>query len=109
VLLFLYMNIISTLRQPRIFSYAIFDLALTFLAMWLLAPWLSKLALRAGVIIPEISWVIWALPLGISVHLLVGSMTPMTEHFLDLNGYYLLKIFILFLIVFGLRGIKVVS
>ncbi len=96
------------LRSFRIFGYAIFDLSLSFLGMFLLAPILSKLFLRIGINIPKINWVYLTLPIGIVAHLLVGTMTPMTRQFLDLNGYYILKLVILGSLIMGFWGITIV-
>ena len=87
-------------------GYAIFDLAASFLGMYLLAPWLSKLFLKIGVVIPKENWLYLTLPLGILVHLLVGTNTLMVKNFMNAQGSYGLKVLIIFLVVLGLRGIK---
>lgn len=48
------------------------------------------------------------LPISILVHIAVGNYTKMTTNFLDLNSNYILKVFILLLLVLGLKGIKFV-
>ncbi len=97
---------IEYLRSFRVGGYAILDLTVSFLGMYLLAPWLSKLFLKIGVIVPEENWLYLTLPLGILVHLLVGTNTLMVKNFMDAQGGYGLKVLILFLVIFGLRGIK---
>lgn len=97
---------IDSLRQFRLGDYAIFDLAASLVGIYFLAPLLTKLFLKFGLDIPRSSWLYLTLPLGIIIHLLVGSITPMTRDFLDLHGHYLLKILIIALTVLGLRGIK---
>ncbi|MFH0857522.1 MAG: hypothetical protein V1848_02115 [Candidatus Magasanikbacteria bacterium] len=100
------MNIIQFLRQYRISDYAIFDLAVTFLGIYLLAPVLTKIFLKINIKISKKSWLFFALPLGIIVHLLVGRMTPMTQNFLDLQSHYVLKICIILLVILGAKDIK---
>lgn len=100
------MAIIESLRQYRILDYAAFDLILAVAGMALVAPFLSKLFLKLGVKIPKKSWVIWALPIGVIAHLIVGSMTPMTVRFFDPSGHYILKLVIIGLVVAGFYGVK---
>ena len=100
------MNTLEFLRQLRILDYAVFDLVASILGMWLLSPMLSKLFLKIKVNIPKKSWIIWALPIGIIVHLMVNAMTPMTVRFIDPSGHYILKIIIIFLTVIGFWKVK---
>lgn len=100
---------IEFLRQFRLFEYAIFDFVLVFVVMAALAPLLSKMFKRIAIAIPRKNWLFLALPLGIVTHLLVGKVTPMTRDFLDVNGYYPLKILILVLVILGVRGVKIIS
>lgn len=103
------MNTIEFLRQFRILDYAVFDFAASFLGIYLLSPLLSKLFLKLRLNIPKRNWLFLTLPIGMVSHLLVGSITPMTRDFLDLNDHYILKIVILILLFFGIKGIKVVK
>ncbi|MEI6529625.1 MAG: hypothetical protein WCN88_04530 [Candidatus Falkowbacteria bacterium] len=103
------MNFLEFIRQFRLGGYAIFDLAVSFLGIYLLSPLLSKLFLKIRIRIPKINWVFLTLPIGILTHLLSGKMTPMTKNFFDLQSNYLLKIIIISLLVFGLKGIKTVE
>lgn len=98
--------IIEFLRQFRIDGYAIFDLALSFIGMAILAPLLSRLFYKIGFILPKKNWVILTLPLSIVFHILFNQNTLMVQNFFDANGHFGLKILILVLLVFGLRGIK---
>jgi len=100
------MNTIDYLRQFRIGGYAIFDFAVSFLAMNFLAPLLSKACSKLGIQIPKKSWLLFTLPLSILVHVIVGTITPMTANFLNIYDQYLLKLFILTLIYLGIRPIK---
>jgi hypothetical protein len=100
---------IDYLRQFRIGEYAIFDLLAAFIGIYLLSNLLSKLFLKIKIKIPKQNWIFLTLPLGILAHLLVGRITPMTRDFLDFNGHYTLKIIILILLFFGLRGIKIIK
>ncbi len=103
------MATIEFLRQFRIGGYAIFDFVASFVVIYLLAPLLSKLFLKIKLQIPKKSWVFLTLPIGILTHLLVGSITPMTKNFIDLNGHYILKLVMLALIIFGIKDIRVVK
>lgn len=100
---------IEFLRQFRLAGYAVFDLAVSFLGIYLLSGLLSKLFLKIGLIIPKQNWLLLTLPLSIFVHLLVGRITPMTQNFIDLKSNYLLKILILALLFYGLRGVKIIK
>ncbi|MFZ2682049.1 MAG: hypothetical protein WAZ14_03085 [Patescibacteria group bacterium] len=100
------MSFFEAVRQVRISDYAVFDLAAAILGMALLAWPLSKLFLKLNLFIPVRSWVIWALPIGILAHLIVGTRTPMVTRFLDPNDNYLLKAIILTLTLLGFWGIK---
>lgn len=97
---------IEKLREYRIGEYAIFDLTTAFLGMYLLAPWLSKLLLKVGIEIPKENWLFLTLPLAILIHLLIGTRTLMVKNFLNLQGYYDLKVLILVLLILGLRGVR---
>jgi hypothetical protein len=100
---------IEFLRQFRIGGYAVFDFVVAFGGIYLLSSLLSKVFLKIGVNIPKINWIFLTLPIGITTHLLIGRMTPMTKNFIDLHGHYILKIVILILLVIGLRDIKIVK
>ncbi|PLX28891.1 hypothetical protein C0581_00620 [Candidatus Parcubacteria bacterium] len=77
--------------------------------MYLLSPLLSKLFLKLRLDIPKKSWMFLTLPIGIVSHLLVGSITPMTRDLFDLNDHYILKIIMLILLFFGIKGIKIIK
>ncbi len=94
------------LRSFKLVGYSIFDLTISFLGVYILAPWLSKLFFKVGVVVPKENWLFLTLPLGILVHLLVGTNTLMTKNFINLQGNYFLKLLILVLIILSLRGIK---
>jgi len=99
---------IEYLRSFRIFEYAIFDLVASFLGIFLLSPLLTKLFRLVNLEIPTSSWMYLTLPMSILIHIAVGNYTKMTTNFIDLNSNYVLKIFILILLVLGLKGIKFV-
>lgn len=103
------MNILEYLRQFRIGEYTIFDTALAFLGVFLLAPVLSKIFLKLRISIPKRNWLFLTLPISIPVHLLFGQMTPMTKGFIDIHGHYILKVVILILFIFGMKGIKIIK
>lgn len=98
---------IEYLRQFRIGGYALFDLIIAFLGIYLLSPLLSKIFLKFRIEIPKRSWLLLTLPIGILVHLFTGTMTLMTKDFLDLRSHYVLKIFILGLLILGIKGIRI--
>ncbi len=100
---------IEYLRSFRIFEYAIFDLTLSFLGIFLLSPLLTKLFRLFHLEISLLSWIYLTLPIGILTHIIINNHTKMTVNFLDLNGHYLLKIFILSLLFLALRGIKLIK
>jgi len=100
---------IEFLRQFRIGGYAIFDFAAAFLGIYLLSPLLSKFFLKFNIDIPKQNWLFLTLPIGVLVHLFIGKMTPMTRAFIDINDYYILKIIILILLIFGIKGIKIIK
>jgi len=103
------MATLEFVRQFRFGAYAIFDLSIAFLGVCLLSPLLSKLFLKIGLYIPRHNWLFLTLPIGILVHLLMGLMTPMTENFFSWPGELWLKIVILILLFFGLKGIKIIK
>ncbi len=103
------MNIIETLRTPRIGGYAIFDFAVSFLAVYLIAPWLSKLARKIRLEIPKYSWLYLTVPLSVIVHILVGTMTPLTLGFVDLHGHLFIKFVIILLVILGVKDIRVIG
>jgi len=100
---------IEFLRQFRVDGYAIFDFVVSYLGIWLLSPLLSKLSKKIKLDIPKINWLWFTLPISILVHVLVGTFTPLTKNFLDLNGHYGLKIVVIIMIVMGCRGVKIIK
>lgn len=103
------MDTIEFLRQFRISNYAIFDITLSFLGIYLIAPLLSKIFAKAKLEIPKRNWLYLTLPIGILIHILVGNITPMTENFINLEGHYFLKIFIIILFILGIKNIRIIK
>ncbi|MFH1767500.1 MAG: hypothetical protein ABH826_05470 [Patescibacteria group bacterium] len=103
------MNIFIWLRQFRVAGYAIFDLTASFLVVYFLAPYLTKLFRKLGVAIPRSSWLFLILPIAIIVHKIFGISTPLTEQFFFLDGFISIKIFVLLLLVMGLKDIRAVK
>lgn len=97
---------INELRQYSIFGYAVFDLVLTYVGMFILSFPLSWMFRKINIDIPIRSWLIWALPIGIIFHVVFNNLTLMTKQFLDLKGYYLLKVIIIGMIPLGFIGVK---
>lgn len=99
---------IEFLRHFRFNGYAIFDFMVVFLGVYILSPLLSKLFLKLRIAIPKQNWTLLTLPISIVTHLLVGNITPMTRDFIDTSGHYVLKVLILVLLIFGIKGIKII-
>ena len=99
------MDYIGWLRQFRIGPFPIFDLILAYVGIFLLSPVLTKLAAKLHLSISRLQWIWLTLPIGIAVHLLIGQQTPLTKMFIDINGYYLIKIIILFMTFMGLKDV----
>lgn len=99
----------QSLRSFKILDYAVFDLAASFIGIYLLSPVLSSLFRLIKLEIPRSSWLYLTLPLGVLIHILVGSYTPMTKYILDPSGHYLLKILLVALTILGIRGISVIK
>lgn len=103
------MPTIEYLRSFKFGEYAIFDLVVSFVGIYLLAPVLTYLFKFIKLDIPRSSWLYLTLPMSILIHVLVGKYTPMTKYFLDPSGHYLLKLFIIGLLVFGLKAIRLIK
>ena len=98
---------IEYLRSFKVFEYAIFDFALSFLGVYLLSPILSWLLTKINVKISKKSWLLLTIPISIPIHYLVGTITPLTEQFLNPNGDFIVKIVIVVLTYLGAKDIKV--
>ncbi len=98
---------VTYLRSFKILDYAIFDLVASFIGIYLLSPLLTKIFLIFHLNIPRASWLYFTIPLGIIFHIIFSNYTPMTKYFLDPTGHYLLKLFIIALIILGISGIKI--
>lgn len=100
---------IELLRQFRVGGYALFDLVVSFFGIFILSPVLSKIFHIVHLEIPRRSWLFFTLPIGIITHLAIGNRTPMTKDFLDPQGHFLLKILIIGLLLYGLKGITILK
>lgn len=100
---------IEFLRQFRVGGYALFDFVVSFLGIYILAPVLSKIFRTVGMEIPRKSWLFFTLPIGILTHIIIGNRTRMTKDFLDPQGHFLLKIVIIGLLLYGLKGITILK
>lgn len=96
------------LRHFRIGQYAIFDFAASFIGIYILSPLLSKIFRKLRIKIPKQNWLFLTLPIGILTHVIVGTITPMTRDFIDLQGHYILKIIMIGLLILGLREVKII-
>ena len=101
------MNFIEFVRLFRIGEYVIFDFVAAFLGIYLFSSLLSKIIFKIKIYIPKRNWLYLVLPLGIFTHIVVGNITPLTRDFLDLQGHFILKIFIFVLLIFGARGVNI--
>lgn len=100
---------IEFLRQFRFAGYAYFDLILSFLGIYLLSPILSKVFIKFRIKVSKLSWLFLTLPIGLLVHFIIGQQTPMVKNFLNIQDHYVLKLIILLLLIFGVKGIKIVK
>ena len=100
---------IELLRQFRVGGYALFDLVLSFFGVFILSPVLSKIFHTVHLEIPRKSWLLFTLPIGILTHIITGNRTRMTKDFLDPQGHFLLKILIIGLLLYGLKGITILK
>lgn len=98
---------IEWLRQFKIEGYAIFDIVISFIGVFLLSPILSRIVSVVRLKVSRKSWLFLTLPLSILIHVIVGNFTLMTRNFLDLNNHYILKIFIILLVILGIKDIKI--
>ncbi|XLQ19640.1 MAG: hypothetical protein ACKUBY_03545 [Candidatus Moraniibacteriota bacterium] len=103
------MSLLEFLRQFRIGEYAIFDFIVAFVGIWLLSPLLSRIFLKMRIYVPKQSWLFLTLPISILSHLIFGTITPMTRDFISISDNYILKIVIILLFIFGVKGIKIVK
>jgi len=103
------MDTLEFLRQFRLGNYAIFDFVVSFLGIYLLSPLLSKLFLKIRIKIPKRNWIFLTLPIGFLFHLTFGSITPMTRDILNIHDHYILKLIMLILLFFGIKGIKIIK
>ncbi|MCF6276646.1 MAG: hypothetical protein L3J07_02230 [Candidatus Magasanikbacteria bacterium] len=101
------MEILEFLRQFRLGGYAIFDFVVAFGGIYLISPRLTRLFQKIKIRVPKRNWLFLTLPISILIHLIVGSITPMTRDFINIYGNYTLKIVILILLILGLRGVRV--
>lgn len=100
------MNIITYLRQFRLFGFAIFDFTAAYVGIFLLSPVLTKLAKRLRLNLTTRHWLRLTLPIGVLVHLIFKIQTPLVEEVLDLHGHYLIKVILLVMIFMGLKDIR---
>ena len=103
------MVFIEFLRQFRFGEYAIFDFVAAFWGMWLLSSFLSRIFLKLNIDVPRVNWLYFTLPISILIHVLVGSITPMTKDFISLEGGYILKIVVIVLLLLSFKGNKRVT
>jgi len=100
------MDTLEYLREFKIFGYAIFDLVISFWWIYLISERLSKLFLKIRIDIPKRNWLFLTLPIWILFHLIFWNITPMTRDLFDLNWFYLIKVLMIILLIFWLKGIK---
>lgn len=103
------MTIIDTLREFRIWEYAIFDLVVSFLGVYIIAPVLSRLFSKVYINISRRSRLLLTLPLSVLIHIGVGSMTTMTRDVIDIHSHYGIKIIMIICIVLWCRDISLIN
>lgn len=100
------MNLLTSLRQFRIGSFAIFDTVLGFFGMYLLAPLLSKLFAKLHLDIPKSSWLWWMFPISVVFHLIFRQDTPLMRVFSSTQGLLIASATLAFMIFMGARGCR---
>lgn len=101
------MGFIEILRQYRIGPFTIFDTVTAYVGIFLVAPILSKLFSWVHISIPKTSWLWLTLPISVAVHFILHINTPFMKMFLDPNGSYIAKIVLLFMLLMGLKQIRI--
>lgn len=98
------MSFVELLRQYKIGPFSIFDFVLAFGGVYILAPFIIRVLQRARIIITrtELMWLV--VPLSVMSHLLVGSMTPLTQMAVNPKGDVVVKLVLLGMLYVGLRG-----
>lgn len=101
------MEFIELVRQFKVGPFAVIDTAVAYLGVFLLAPLLTRLALKAHLHVSKVQWLWLVLPVSILAHLIFAQETPLTNMVLDPNKYYLAKFVILFMLLMGLKDIRI--
>jgi hypothetical protein len=100
------MSIIEYLRQFRVGPFAIFDFAISYLGVYLLSPYIIRFFAYFNISITQASIIWLVLPISILIHIILGNYTPLTKMFIDIYGYYFLKIIVLYMVYAGLKGVS---
>lgn len=103
------MDYITLLRQPKIFSMAIFDLSVSYLGIFLISPILTKLFSLFHLNISRSSWLWLTLPISIIFHLIFNQKTALIKILSDPKQFqfYIAVATLLFMSYMGLKSIKI--
>jgi len=93
----------------RLGPFRMFDFVGTYLVVFLLSPLLTKVALRFRLKIGKIQWLWLLLPISALVHLMINQDTALVRMLLDPNDYHIVKVLIIFMLIMGIKDIKIIS
>lgn len=97
------MDLIGILREYKIGQIAVFDLVLAYVGIYSIAPFLTKTFTKIHLYINKTDWFWLTLPIGVLFHIVFAAQTPLTKMVLNPQGFYLIKLLILFMVFMGLR------
>lgn len=102
------MDYLSTVRQYRVGSFALFDTVVAYVGIFLLAPLLTKLFLKEYIAIPRASWMWLMLPISVVFHLIFSQNTPFMKMLVNPQQlqFYMATIMFFAMTYMGIRGIK---
>ena len=87
---------IHTIRNYKINDYSVFDIFISYFVAYLMSILLKNVISRKRLFY-------LVLPISILIHTIFNVHTPLTDQFWDVNGYYLVKISILYMAIKGLN------
>lgn len=93
----------------RLGPFRMFDFVGTYLVVLLLSPLLTKIALWFHVKIGRVAWLWLLLPISALVHFAINQETTLTKMLLDPNDYHIVKVLIIFMLIMGIKDIKIIS
>lgn len=102
---------LDKLRSYKVFGYAVFDLVVTLVVAAYLTPFVNKYIMVPGfkVTLTPHQMMMLSIPLGVVVHKVTNTSTPMTEQAFDPHGHMILKIVLIALVLVVICGAKRVT